>query len=816
MSHREEARRRAEVSYALCQRAAQAGPSPDQLLASSRYGGGIGDSAQRQRAMDAREQQNHFRGEVYTAIRPIMERLGGRPIRLARIPGKGKKKRGKAVSTYVRNWFQKSSLLMGGAEPREVELIDQHPVLDAIHDPAPSIVGWSNYHLKLTTVAELCITGDAYWWFPVVKGKTEIWYLPADWVWPEHTKTQLYTAWNIQPPQAEKQQVPRESIAPFWMPDPANPLRALGPLEAGARGILISEFLEECQKRHFQLGPHPTAIVTVGGQTSTDGKMIRPRLKQWQLNQIRDNFNMQYANVFNAGKAMVLDALIDKVEPWSNQPNSMSYGENAETSRKRVRQGFGTSDYATGEGSLGSRAESAEADYHMVEFTLNPKCELISRTLTGCVLPVFDDDPSLILFLEPCEPHDHEQKAQDYQFAAKNGIININDFLVDRLGKEPVPHGDNYLVPTTYTVRTPDQMADGFTATPAGGAGGASALPAPPVTPPAPQPHETPEDQESQVAEGDEPGEAGKSKRPFDKSYGPEFYAAVSEKWLKVQGKHEESLIHDLMPLFKEQAADVLSRFDKVGLKDDGQRTAAAIFDPAEWTEQLKDAIETGLGRAMASGAKHEWDSFSEPENVKDVSGDLDFEFGADFPKNILDGIDAALKNTMSQPYWSGILTTQLSDLGDALQKAIEAGKDPREIRQDVQDVFQGQIGKERAANIARTESTSAVGAGQQAAREELAAQGIVAGKDWASTYDSRTRETHISADGQERAVDEDFDVGGYAASYPGDVRLPAKERCRCRCAALSRTIYSERGFVRLLPKCHAHETATAWPYQAT
>jgi hypothetical protein len=812
MSHREEARRRAEASYAItlatCQRAVSS-VSPDQVVGSSQYAGsGSVDSAGRQRALDARDQLGHFRGEVYTSVRPIMERMAGRPIRVARVAGRGKKKggSGKVPSFYLQKWFAKSSLLAGGAEPREVEILDQHPLLDAVHTPAPSIVGWSNWHLKLVSVASLCTTGYAYWWFPVVNGRTEIWYLPPDWVWPVNTKDKLNVAWEIRPLHGEKHEVPREEIAPFWFPDPANPLQGLGPLEAGGRGVLISEFLEECQKRHFQLGPHPTAIVTLGGQQTKDGKSIKPRLKQWQLNQIRDAFDMRYANVFNAGRTVVLDALIDKFEPWSNTPHTMSYGENADSARKRVRQSFGTSDYAVGEGSLGSRAESAEADYHFVENTLLSKCELFSRTMTLCVLPVFDNDPSLIAFLEPPEPHDHDRKATAYDLAVKAGVIPINDYLVDVLGKEPVPHGNNYLVPTSYTVRTPEQMTEGFTAAPAAGAPGAPGLlPAPQQ--PAPGDtgaSETPEDQDEPLAEGEEPKSAPALKKNFAANRDSnDFRRAYIDTWLKTHGGYEQTLAEAMLAFQGQQAEAVVKSLgdhygesdgDKLRAMTDARSIAATVFNPQSWLKGLKHAVRQPLTHAWLAGASHEILSFpASPDSSKD-GADIGFDFDLDLPPDVKTGIAHSIDHSLAMPYWGDIEQTKLDDLGNALKHALDDGKPMRDIIKDVRGVFSGDMGRSRAENIARTEITGAMGAGAQQARLHLADEGIVDGKEWLDTADSRTRSTHLLAGGQKVGVRDKFLVGGYECDHPGDPALPAKERCRCRCAATSVTGFEDRG----------------------
>jgi len=49
----------------------------------------------------------------------------------------------------------------------------------------------------------------------------------------------------------------------------------------------------------------------------------------------------------------------------------------------------------------------------------------------------------------------------------------------------------------------------------------------------------------------------------------------------------------------------------------------------------------------------------------------------------------------------------------------------------------------------------------------------VVKGKVWLAALDDRTRETHVQAHGQERALDEDFEVGAGSGPAPGQIGLP-------------------------------------------
>ena len=92
-----------------------------------------------------------------------------------------------------------------------------------------------------------------------------------------------------------------------------------------------------------------------------------------------------------------------------------------------------------------------------------------------------------------------------------------------------------------------------------------------------------------------------------------------------------------------------------------------------------------------------------------------------------------------------------------------------------------------RARTVARTETMGAVNAGVfRAAELDAEARGDVApAKVWIATDDSRTRPTHVDADGQRTLLRSPFRVGGASLLFPGDPVGPADEVINCRCTIL-------------------------------
>lgn len=93
-----------------------------------------------------------------------------------------------------------------------------------------------------------------------------------------------------------------------------------------------------------------------------------------------------------------------------------------------------------------------------------------------------------------------------------------------------------------------------------------------------------------------------------------------------------------------------------------------------------------------------------------------------------------------------------------------------------------------KAERIMRTELMTIQNAGAWERRGQALVKFPDLEEIWAATGDFRTRATHLAAHGQRKKAGEQetFTVGGYAARFPGDPMLPARERVNCRCTAIA------------------------------
>lgn len=119
----------------------------------------------------------------------------------------------------------------------------------------------------------------------------------------------------------------------------------------------------------------------------------------------------------------------------------------------------------------------------------------------------------------------------------------------------------------------------------------------------------------------------------------------------------------------------------------------------------------------------------------------------------------------------AGVILRQGLDDGWSMQRTA------RELRASIP-----QFSLSRSTLIARTEMVGASNAGSLGVAKAL---GAASHKKWLARVDSKTRETHLEANGQVRPLDLPFDVGGSQLQYPGAEGAPAREVCNCRCTII-------------------------------
>lgn len=213
---------------------------------------------------------------------------------------------------------------------------------------------------------------------------------------------------------------------------------------------------------------------------------------------------------------------------------------------------------------------------------------------------------------------------------------------------------------------------------------------------------------------------------------------------------YEEEMSKTLTSLFKRQEESITSK----ALSPDDP------FNMPEWVKRFRTEVKPVIAKI-----------------IEDSGGDALDELAVGMSFNVANPAVAKFIEERAQRFAELINETTWNMLKDALREGMDKGESIPDLMKRVVEVMGERI-RSTPENIARTE---VIGASNGGTLDAWKQSGVVKGKVWLAALDDRTRETHVDAHGQERDLDEAFEVGAGSGPAPGQIGL-AEEDCQCRC----------------------------------
>ena len=717
----------------------------------------------------AAEQYAHNQGSVFSAISIPSKRIAGQPVFVGRITKNPQKSR--TLKSYLKQGrFSRDRLPLHIKElnPENVEIIEEHPLLDTLNDPNDLV---TRFPLMMETTASLQLTGQAYWMLLPEDGRIKLIYLPATWVTPVHEKGKFYARWKVSVPGslAEPIPVPGENMAYFSYPDPADPFGCLAPLQRLAKIVLTDESIQTAQDVTFRNGIVGMMALTVGDGVTESAQSGGLELETWQRNQLLNSIRKQYQGAAKAGLPIILDALVRDVKQISTTPSEMAFQSAGEMTEARIYKGFGVNPISAGQVEGANRASSAVADHHLVSNVINPMAALMSQVITKWIAPHFGggDREKLVFWIEPAEAFDPELRLKKIELGTKYLSFTRND-LRQELGYPPIDGWDDVPVPIGINLQSDDFTGESDT-------------------------DESLEDQ--------------------DKAFHKRYCKTAVSLWAKQHAREEERLRVVLQDYFNQQRKEVIKRAKEVfkskrkssTRKDSADDFAKQVFDPQQWDKKLREVVRPLLQQSMVAGALGElslvpdflkgtiakWQKADEIE-----PGDGDFQeiedFQVDIPSDVMVDIRGNLTETLAQDYWGKVNETTGKGIGSTIRSGLGDGLSNNQIAKLIGEKMQ-EISFGRAKMIARTEVTNSLNAGHTSVRSNLERSGLVSGSEWLTAGDGDVRgnklkdtHDHVSANHQQIGPGKQFIVSGESTPWPGHFGMSAGNRVNCRCVTVS------------------------------
>lgn len=144
--------------------------------------------------------------------------------------------------------------------------------------------------------------------------------------------------------------------------------------------------------------------------------------------------------------------------------------------------------------------------------------------------------------------------------------------------------------------------------------------------------------------------------------------------------------------------------------------------------------------------------------------------------------------------------------IGSAVLQGILQGESIPNIAKRIMPI----VGRNEASAVrnARTMTTAAENRGRLDRYDDYESKGLIMQKVWIATGDSRTRDWHLSLDGQEVDKDEPFvDGNGNELQYPGDPDAAPETVWNCRCSMRSHITGVRGKSGKITPIADMHKT---------
>jgi len=310
--------------------------------------------------------------------------------------------------------------------------IEKHEILTLFNNPNPDI-RQTQYNLFELTQGFIELAGECFWYMAtgeLSKKPKQIFILRPDRMAVSVGHNGAITGYVLTKDNGEKVTFEVNEIIHFKMPNPKNPYRGLGTVEAAMTYVQTEQYASEWTRNAFYNDASPRGIVSLKG-TISDTEFAETKRK----------WNKQYAGVRNANKTAILRGMDIEYTKIGSGLDDIAIKELRAMSRDDIMFMFRVSKPILGIVEDVNRSNGKEAMYAFMQRVIKPKMERIIDTLQSTLGNYYGVE---LTFEDPVEEDDAE-KATYYEKMLNVGLT-INE-IREELGKDPITGGDSIYQP---------------------------------------------------------------------------------------------------------------------------------------------------------------------------------------------------------------------------------------------------------------------------------------------------------------------------------------------------------------------------------
>lgn len=625
------------------------------------------------------------------------------------------------------------------------EIIGEHELYDVLERPVatfPELDGWT---LRYLTFAYIDLVGECGW-LKVRDGRKIIALLPIPKAWIISKPTVGNHFFEIMPYGTLggiSLTVPSEDFIYFRDVDLSDPYGSgKGLSESLADELETDEYASKYQKNFFFNDATPPYIVT-GYQGNEQG-----------ADRLKKSLKEKIGGFRKAREPAVLTGAMD-IKPIGIAPKELDMIESRKFLRDECLQHYQLPPEIFGIIENSNRATIDSSFYLTQKNVIIPRLKFFERVLNNQLLNEYDD---LICRHKTQVIEDEDLNLRIYSFGVQNGCITREQFC-EKFGINPNPEEGHYIIPMGQTIIPADEDIDL-------------------VNIPSPEPTE-----DDVVITDDSKGKSI-TEYQIQKSREREDWKIKSWQSFDEKAKSKEFLfLNSIKKISEKQKADFNTAIKELKeLNDATINNLVNDYFTKDVDEKVKHSLAGAWLESMRAGR----------ENAKKIMS---------VKKDITTIDDVTITNEMFNQWVEryGLVKSEelnqtskkklLEKLRGILAEGIEEGDSvevlKKKLKEGAESVYE-ELSTVRARMIARTETGSSVNIGQVATYKTSG----VEQKEWLSTFDNRTRDSHLAMAGKVANIDETFEVenenGGIDNMlYPLDPNGSAGNVVNCRCTIL-------------------------------
>lgn len=279
------------------------------------------------------------------------------------------------TSTASAKWrlYQKAR----SGKPEDRIEVTRHAAVDLWERPNPwmprqEFVEVFQQHLDLTGESEWVISTHPS--APTIP--LELWPVRPDRIEPVPDADEFLSGWKYLSPDGRKIDLGLKDVIQLRMPNPLDPYRGLGPVQAMLVDIDSARYSAEWNRNFFRNSAEPGGIIEV-----------EKRLSDAEFDEMTTRWSEQHKGVANAHRVAVIEQ-----GKWVDRKytmRDMQFAELRRVSRDIILEGFGFPKVMIGAVDDVNRANAEASEYIFARWIIVPRLDRIKGTLNHDLLPLF-------------------------------------------------------------------------------------------------------------------------------------------------------------------------------------------------------------------------------------------------------------------------------------------------------------------------------------------------------------------------------------------------------------------------------------------